>query len=47
MPLEGGFGNLRNIFIERMPDDCNLLSLDASLAIRRVSSASKHLDAGG
>jgi hypothetical protein len=33
MPLEGGFGNLRNIFIGRMPGDRNLLSLDASLAI--------------
>jgi hypothetical protein len=33
MPLEGGFGNLRDIFIGRMPDDRNLLSLDASLAI--------------
>jgi hypothetical protein len=33
MPLKGGFGNLRNIFIERMPDDRNLLSLDTSLAI--------------
>jgi hypothetical protein len=28
-----------------MPGDRNLLSLDASLAIRRVSSASKHLGA--
>jgi hypothetical protein len=33
MPLEGGFGNLWNIFIGRMPGDRNLLSLDASLAI--------------
>jgi hypothetical protein len=33
MPLGGGFGNLRNIFIGRMPGDRNLLSLDASLAI--------------
>jgi hypothetical protein len=33
MPLEGGFGNLRNIFIGRMPGDRNMLSLDASLAI--------------
>jgi hypothetical protein len=33
MPLEGAFGNLRNIFIGRMPGDHNLLSLDASLAI--------------
>jgi hypothetical protein len=33
MPLEGGFENLRNIFLGRMPGDCNLLSLDASLAI--------------
>jgi hypothetical protein len=33
MPLEGGFGNLRNVFIGRMPGDRNLLSLDASLAI--------------
>jgi hypothetical protein len=32
-PLEGGFGNLRNFFIRRMPGDRNLLSLDASLAI--------------
>jgi hypothetical protein len=31
--LKGGFGSLRNIFIERMPGDRNLLSLDASLAI--------------
>jgi hypothetical protein len=33
MPLEGGFGSLRNFFIGRMPDDRTLLSLDASLAI--------------
>jgi hypothetical protein len=33
MPLKGGFGNLRNVFIGRMPGDRNLLSLDASLAI--------------
>jgi hypothetical protein len=33
MPLEGGFGNLRNIFIGWMPGDRNLLSIDASLAI--------------
>jgi hypothetical protein len=33
MPLEGGFGNLRNIYIGRMPGNHNLLSLDASLAI--------------
>jgi hypothetical protein len=33
MRLKGGFENLRNIFIGRMPGDRNLLSLDASLAI--------------
>jgi hypothetical protein len=33
MPLKGGFGNLRNIFIGRMPGDRNLLSLDANIAI--------------
>jgi hypothetical protein len=33
MPLKGGFGNLQNIFIGRMPGDRNLLSLDASLVI--------------
>jgi hypothetical protein len=33
MPLEGEFGNLCHRSIERMPDDRNLLSLDASLAI--------------
>jgi hypothetical protein len=33
MPLKGGFGNLRNIFIGRMPGDHNLLRLDGSLAI--------------
>jgi hypothetical protein len=33
MPLKGGFGSLRNIFIGRMPGDRNLLSFDASLAI--------------
>jgi hypothetical protein len=47
MPLKGGFGSLRNIFIGRMPGDRTLLSLDASLASRRVSSVSKHLGAGG
>jgi hypothetical protein len=47
MPLKGGFANLWNVFIGRMPSDSNLLSLDASLASRRVSSASKHLGAGG
>jgi hypothetical protein len=45
MPLKGEFGSLQICFIGRMPDDRNLLSLDASLAIRRVSSASKHLGA--
>jgi hypothetical protein len=45
MPLEGGFGSLQIFFIGRMPGDRNLLGLDASLAIRRVSSASKHLSA--
>jgi hypothetical protein len=33
MPLKAGFGNLRNIFIGRMPGDRNLLSFDASLEI--------------
>jgi hypothetical protein len=33
MPLEGGFGSLHVFTIGRMPDDRNLLSLDASLAI--------------
>jgi hypothetical protein len=33
MPLKGGFGNLRNIFIGRMPGDRTSRSLDASLAI--------------
>jgi hypothetical protein len=33
MPLKGGFGSLRNIFIGRMPGDRNLLSLDTNLAI--------------
>jgi hypothetical protein len=33
MPLKGEFGSLQNFFIGRMPGDCNLLSLDASLAI--------------
>jgi hypothetical protein len=33
MPLEGEFGNLCHHSIGRMPDDRNLLSLDASLAI--------------
>jgi hypothetical protein len=33
MPLKGGFGNLWNIFIGRMPGDRNLLSLDADFAI--------------
>jgi hypothetical protein len=33
MPLKGGLGSLWNIFIGRMPGDCSLLSLDASLAI--------------
>jgi hypothetical protein len=45
MPLKGEFGSLQIFFIRRMPGDRNLLSLDASLAIRRVSSASKHLGA--
>jgi hypothetical protein len=33
MPLEGEIGNLCHRSIGRMPVDCNLLSLDASLAI--------------
>jgi hypothetical protein len=33
MPLEGGFGSLQIFSIGRLPDDRNLLSLDASLAI--------------
>jgi hypothetical protein len=33
MPLEGEIGNLCHRSIGRMPSDCNLLSLDASLAI--------------
>jgi hypothetical protein len=33
MPLEGEFGNLCHRSIGRMPGNCNLLSLDASLAI--------------
>jgi hypothetical protein len=33
MPLKGEFGILQIFFIERMPGDHNLLSLDASLAI--------------
>jgi hypothetical protein len=33
MPLKGGFGNLRNIFIRQMPGDRTSRSLDASLAI--------------
>jgi hypothetical protein len=33
MPLEGEIGNLCHRSITRMPDDRNLLSLDASLAI--------------
>jgi hypothetical protein len=33
MPLEGEIGNLCHRSIGRMPGDCNLLSLDASLAI--------------
>jgi hypothetical protein len=32
-PLKGGFGRLEAFSIRRMPDDPNLLSLDASLAI--------------
>jgi hypothetical protein len=32
-PLKGGFGRLQAFSIGRMPDDRNLLSLDASLAI--------------
>jgi hypothetical protein len=32
-PLKGGFGSLQVFSIVRMPDDRNLLSLDASLAI--------------
>jgi hypothetical protein len=35
MPLEGEFGSLQIFFIEQMPGDRNLLSLDASLAIPR------------
>jgi hypothetical protein len=33
MPLEGEIGNLCHHSIRRMPDDRNLLSLDAGLAI--------------
>jgi hypothetical protein len=33
MPLKGEFGSLQIFFIGRMPDDCNVLSLDASHAI--------------
>jgi hypothetical protein len=33
MPLEDEMGNLCHRSIRRMPGDCNLLSLDASLAI--------------
>jgi hypothetical protein len=33
MPLKGEFGSLQIFFIRRIPGDCNLLSLDASLAI--------------
>jgi hypothetical protein len=33
MPLEGEIGNLCHRSIGRMPGDCNLLSLDVSLAI--------------
>jgi hypothetical protein len=33
MTLEGEIGNLCHRSIRRMPGDCNLLSLDASLAI--------------
>jgi hypothetical protein len=32
-PLKGGFGSLQAFSFRRMPDDRNLLSLDASLAI--------------
>jgi hypothetical protein len=32
-PLKGEFGSLQIFFIGQMPDDRNLLSLDASLAI--------------
>jgi hypothetical protein len=32
-PRKGGFGSLQAFSIGRMPDDRNLLSLDASLAI--------------
>jgi hypothetical protein len=45
MPLKGEYGSLQIFFIGRMPGDHNLLSLDASLAIPTLSSASKHLDA--
>jgi hypothetical protein len=33
MPLKGEFGSLQIFFIGRMSDDCNLLSLEASLVI--------------
>jgi hypothetical protein len=33
MPLEGEYGSLQILFIGQMRGDCNLLSLDASLAI--------------
>jgi hypothetical protein len=44
---EGHFGNSRRSTIGRMPGDRTSLSLDASLASQRVSSASKLLDAPG
>jgi hypothetical protein len=47
MPLEGAFGSLRNFFIGRMPGDRNCLASTQAMRSRRVSSTSKHLDAGG
>jgi hypothetical protein len=49
-PLEGEFGSLYIIFIGRKPSDCNLLSLDASLAIQTCVlrfEASHASDQGG
>jgi hypothetical protein len=43
-PLKGGFGSLQIFSIRRMPGDRTLLSLDASMQSRCVSSASKSPD---
>jgi hypothetical protein len=45
--LEGHLVNCRRSTIGRVPDERTSLSLDASLATRRVSSASKRHDASG